>query len=205
MILRCDSALRRHRRQEDQVAELQKGAFSAVETQRADICAAFKKHLEEAAAASEYHRKLVSDAYDKYGSLTAEWNALHDRGRTVTAAKIESFIQRAKRSRFQMSSDFQQDKNLPSRNQSAQPGATYCLSGVTQYVHIVCTESKGKRYSNTKLSRNHVFIRDEGVAGAKTCDGTLSTVAEVLFGRRAPAVPQPSRYRYSYDENGKIL
>lgn len=55
------------------------------------------------------------------------------------------------------------------------------------------------------MSRNQVFIRDERVGGAETCDDTMSAVVEALFGKKSPAIAQPSRYRDGYDEGGKQL
>lgn len=66
-------------------------------------------------------------------------------------------------------------------------------------------ESLGKRNEVCKLFRNFALVRDERVAGAKTCDDTLSSVSEGLLCRKVPTVRQPSRYRDGYDKNGKIL
>eukprot|EP00173_Palmaria_palmata_P004911 Plantae.Rhodophyta-Palmaria_palmata.ctg7694.p1 GENE.Plantae.Rhodophyta-Palmaria_palmata.ctg7694~~Plantae.Rhodophyta-Palmaria_palmata.ctg7694.p1 ORF type:complete len:106 (+),score=7.59 Plantae.Rhodophyta-Palmaria_palmata.ctg7694:644-961(+) len=103
-----------------------------------------------------------------------------------------------------MSSDYQQDKQLPSWNSSPQPDQTYYLSGLTHYVHIICAASCGEATGRSRLSKNHVFIRDERVSGPNTCDDTLSTAAEFLLGRKSPAIAQPPICETGYDANGKV-
>lgn len=105
---------------------------------------------------------------------------------------------------FQIPSDYRQDKSLPSCNMTAQPGATYYMSSITHYVHIYCLESCGRRKGSSKLSRNLVFVRDERVAGAKTCKDTLSTMAEDLYDRKHTSVPLPPRYRTGYGPYVKL-
>lgn len=117
------------------------------------------------------------------------WEKLHIKDDPSTEDEIDTFCERASKFDFQMSSDFQQDKLLQCWNSSPQPGQTYYMSGVTQYIHIFCMESCGLPTGPTKLSRNLIFVRDERVGGPKMCDDTLSTAAEALFCRPAPAVP----------------
>lgn len=38
------------------------------------------------------------------------------------------------------------------------------------------------------MSQNLAFVRDEAVAGPKTCDDTLSNGVEALFGRKSHKV-----------------
>lgn len=66
---------------------------------------------------------MICDAPEKYCTISGDWEALR-RDEAVTPEAIETFVQKAKFLKFQLSSDFQQDKLLPSWNLSPQPGPT---------------------------------------------------------------------------------
>eukprot|EP00173_Palmaria_palmata_P000973 Plantae.Rhodophyta-Palmaria_palmata.ctg15033.p1 GENE.Plantae.Rhodophyta-Palmaria_palmata.ctg15033~~Plantae.Rhodophyta-Palmaria_palmata.ctg15033.p1 ORF type:complete len:143 (-),score=25.37 Plantae.Rhodophyta-Palmaria_palmata.ctg15033:295-723(-) len=127
-----------------------------------DIQKSLVCHFEEARQATKFHKRSTSDAYKNYKDITTKLEQIHV-DEDVSEADIENFIDAASDYDFQMSSDYQQDKLLPSWNESPQPGQTYYMSGVTQYVHIFCMESCGLSSNDTELSRNLVFVRDERV------------------------------------------
>ena len=182
---------------------LRQDAIAKLKEELEEVDATFEAHKAEASEAIAFHKALIAPAADIYKEISSSWNDLHKQS-DPSDETIDAFIDLACKFVFQMSSDYQQDKSIPSWNMSPQPGATYYLSALTQYVHIICLESCGKRNDSSKKSRNLVFVRDERVAGAKTCDDTLSTMAEALYGRKRPASSQPPRYRTGYGPNGKL-
>lgn len=196
--------LRRHKQQSDLGTKPRQDVIKTIEKEIEDLDRGDTEHLEEAKEAVDHHKDQIKPAHSDFSSLASEWDALH-RSMDPTEEEIEGFIDKASEFVFQMSCDFQQDKLIPSWNQSPQPGPTYYMSGITQYVLIFCMESCGLSTGPSKLSRNLAFVRDERVAGPKTCDDTLSAAVEALFGRRAPAQPAPPRYRTGYDAGGRIL
>lgn len=107
--------------------------------------------------------------------------------------------------RFDMSTDHQQDKVIPCWNRSAQPGATYFMSNVIHYVHIICLHSCGHEAGFTRFSRNMVYTRSEEVNVTKTSDDIISTVADVLLGSKVPKYPPPPMFKSSCNKDGKVL
>lgn len=96
---------------------------------------------------------------------------------------IEKFVEVGSGMSFDRSSDYQQDKMLSSWGQSPQARSTYQLTGVTNYVHIICMESCGLPTEPSGHFLNLVYIRDERVGGSISSEDTLSTIAEALLGR----------------------
>lgn len=131
-------------------------------------------------------------------------------GKNATAEYIAAFIQSIYLSEgpglwFDVSIDYQQDNLVTSLRQSPQPGPTYYLSGVSNFVHRMCMESCGKAQGPSRFSRNLVYIRDERVAVSKTSDDMLSTIAHALLGRSKSSAIQPSPYSTGYDKDGLIV
>lgn len=67
---------------------------------------------------------------------------------------------------FEMSSDYQQEKSVPSWNSSPQPKPTNCISGITYYVHIFCAESRGDASGPSRISINIFYTRSKRVGGS---------------------------------------
>lgn len=57
---------------------------------------------------------------------------------------IEKLVDNASAHEFDISSDYQQDKSILSWNSSPRPGATYFMSAITHYVHIIVLDSLGE-------------------------------------------------------------
>lgn len=105
----CDNDFLRHRQQSDLGAFLRQEAITAVKTHRSDVQAVLKAHLDDAYAASSYHKALVGNFHSIYADFTADWIALHAKDGSIAAEMTEAFVQKAKKLSFLMSSDFQQD------------------------------------------------------------------------------------------------
>jgi len=119
-------------------------------------------------------------------------------------ATTKEFIEDASNSWFDVSSDYQQDKAIPSWNLSPQPGPTYFMSGETYYVHILCMESCGDASGPTRFSRNIVYSRSECVGGSKTSDDTLSTLTDALLGAAGIGCADPELYRSGFGPDGRL-
>lgn len=103
----------------------------------------------------------------------------------------DDLIQHASREWFDVSSDYQQDKSVPSRNPSPQPNSTFFMSGETHYVHILCVESSGETTGTSRFSRNIVYTRSERVGGSKSSDDALSKLAYMLGGGSVVDIESP--------------
>eukprot|EP00171_Calliarthron_tuberculosum_P003814 IDg3814t1 len=200
-----EQSFKRHRQQNDQGTLSRQAAIVALQKQMVDLETEHDAHLKKAAVAVQHHKDLISPARKLYDEICAAWSELTRPGHVATEAKIDTFCELASAYVIEVSSDFQQDKLIPAWNDSPQPGTTYCMSGITFYIHILCFESCGYAAGPSRLSRNLVFVRDERVAGPKTCDDTLSTAVEALFGRKSPAFSQPPRFRTGYNGDGKLI
>lgn len=165
-----------------------------------DLDAAIESHEEEAGRATEHHNQCVSATASKYGHLQRKFLEIMDMtavGQQPTSgamAKPAAFINEACDGWLDVSSDYQQDTQLPSWHESPQPGPTYFMSGDTHYVHIFCVESCGEASGDSRLSRNVVYTRSERDGGSKSSDDTLSTLCDMLRGGLTPGVGDPPVY-----------
>eukprot|EP00171_Calliarthron_tuberculosum_P004486 IDg4486t1 len=196
-------SLKRHESQSDCGIDRMM-AIKDVKTSLADHEIALKRHTEEAGRASKFHKDCVATAFTSYASVAAHWESLMTKGSPVNDAELNQFCEESSSLWLDVSTDYQQDKAVPSWKESAQPGPTYYLSGVTNYIHIIVIESCGMSTGPTRFSRNLVYIRDERFAGSKTSDDTLSTIADALLSRSSPSAKQPSKFRSGYNAGGKI-
>lgn len=203
--LRADrQSLKRHEQQSDRTLD-RLAAIKELEISVSEHEAALKLHRDIAGKASKFHKDCVDTAYSNHQETLSSWNDLMALGSDASDSDIEAFVLASGDGWFDMSSDYQQDKSFPSWRQSAQPGPTYYLSGVTNYVHIIVQESCGLSTGPTRKSRNIVYIRDERVAGSKTSDDTLSTICDSLLAPPGPTAEQPSKFRTGYDIDGKLM
>lgn len=101
---------------------------------------------------------------------------------------------------FDVRSDLQDGKHILGWNASPQTGPAYVLYVATHCVHIICIDSRGEESGAHRRSRNQVYVRSENVAGAKTSDDVLSTLADALVGNQGPSYPQPLLYRPGYED-----
>lgn len=146
----------------------------------------------------------MAEAPGLYEAVSDQFTEFMQLGEAATDADIARMAASAASLRFEISSDYQQDKAIPAWNLSPQPGPTYFMSSITHYVHIICMDSCGKAFGSSTHSRNVVYARSEETAGHKTCDDTLSTVADALLGSCAPNFPQPRLFRSGYDADGIV-
>lgn len=100
---------------------------------------------------------------------------------------------------FEIPKDYQQDNLISSWRQLSQSGTTYHLSGILHYVHLMCLESNEKSQRPSQLSRNLIYIFEDRIAGSKTGDKTLSTIADVFLGSSKPTAVQPKLLPSGYD------
>jgi len=121
-------SLKRHAQQNDQGSlTRQQAVAESVQTIK-DLDAAIASHEEEAGRAIEHHNQCVSAAASKYGHLQSKFLEILDMtavGQQLTSgvmAKQAAFINEACDGWLDVSSDYQQDKQLPSWHESPQPG-----------------------------------------------------------------------------------
>ena len=159
------------------------------------MTAALEDHKAEAARALAYHRNCLSGAAARYADLSTRFGQIlaissETRPPTMTDdATTKEFIEDASNSWFDVSSDYQQDKVVPSWNESPQPGPTYFMSGETHYVHIFCAESCGYPTGPPRFSRSLIYSRSERVGGSKSSDRRRAARWPRHRHRGATAVP----------------
>jgi len=196
--------LKRHEQQSDKGCLTRQKALEETVQVIKDLEAAAKSHTDEAGRAMEIHRKCVSGAAGKYARLTTkflqlmEMTGVGQQPTTDATAKQDSFIGEASSDWFDVSCDYQQDKQMPAWNRSPQPGPTYFMSGETHYVHIFCVESCGVSSGSDRLSRNIVYTRSERDGGSKSSDDTLSTLCDMLRGGVTVGVGDPPVFRSGF-------
>lgn len=201
----ASKSLQREKQQHDRtIPRLQ--AIRRHEEEVSDLSFALEAHLEAAAGAIEHHNSCIKPAAAIYRELSERFQELCNKKVNASDPRWVQFTRDASSSWLDVSSDYQQDKAVPAWNRSPQPGPTYYLSGMTNYVHIFvlhsCGEAARSDNDDTRLSRNIVYIREESVAGSKGSDDTLSTLSDCLVGSQYPASLQPEVYRKGYDALG---
>eukprot|EP00170_Pyropia_yezoensis_P001602 contig_6943_g1606 len=202
--------LKRHLQQNDQATMDGHEAVQATRLVVTDLEGALKRHKNEAGRAIAYHKRCITGAAKRYAELVA---MLEEVVSNVTAvekpserhlALTDDLISKASKQWFDVSSDYQQDTAVPSRNRSPQPGPTYFMSGETHYGHIFCAERCGETTGPTRFSRNLVYSRSERVGGSKSSDDTLSTLADMLLGGVHLGGGCPPLFRTGYGPDGPI-
>lgn len=202
-------SLKRHLQQPDQASMQRQDAIQEVKTTIAHLEDAARRHKDEASCAIQYHKNVIEGAAKKYEELASLFNKslsnapMEDTDAEQVAA-TESIITQASKGWFEVSSDYQQDKAVPSWNQSPQPGPTYFMSGETHYVHIFCAESCGETTGQTRYSRNLVYTRSERVGGSKSSDDTLSTLSDMLLGGLSIGSADPPIFRSGFGVDGLL-
>lgn len=203
-------ALKRQLQQNDQATVGRQDAVRANRAVIADLEGALERHKKEASSALEYHMQCIGGAAKRYEDLASSFLNVVSSWRTVERPSDgpshadEAFIRRASEEWFDISSDYQQDKSVPSWNRSPQPGPTYFMSGETHYVHIFCAESCGGTTGPSRFSRNLVYSRSERVGGSKSSDDTLSTLADMLLGRVNLGDGVPPLFRTGFGPEGPL-
>lgn len=87
---------------------------------------------------------------------------------------------------FDISSDYQQNKPIPAQRDLLQTGPTYYLTAETFFLHIFFANTLGVGNRPTKLGRIIVYTQCKEAADAKTCNETISTLVDLLFGYWKP-------------------
>eukprot|EP00170_Pyropia_yezoensis_P005454 contig_22133_g5468 len=111
---------------------------------------ALQEHKDEASVALRFHKQALSNAAAKYEALVNMFNVVMSttpqdvEGTDLQQHDMDNLVSLASKDWFEVSSDYQEDKSVPSWNQSPQPGPTYFMSGETHYIHIFCLESCGQ-------------------------------------------------------------
>lgn len=136
-----NSALKKHGMQDDQGSMSRVTAIDDEKAALLDLKVERKRHRNEASAAMEVHKKCTIHVAKQYAEVEDAYNLFLRKGRSATALDMERVADAAMGLKFDMSTDFRQDKGIPFWNRSAQPGATYFMSNVTHYVHILCLHS----------------------------------------------------------------
>lgn len=149
-------------------------------------------------------KECTHNAPASYGKVEKAYDELIANGRSVTEADIEKMADAAMNLRFDMRTDYQQDKVIPCWNRSAHPGDTFFMSNETHFLHILCMHFCGHESGVTRFSRNIIYSRSEEVCGAKTSGDTLSTITDALLGAREPKLTQPPFSRTGYNKDRKI-
>lgn len=203
-VARAEQSLKRHKQQADQGTLSRISAIVAVEQQRKDAAAELDRHRKESSAAMEMYKARVQKAPADYSALCQKYTAFMELGQSATTADIEAMADAACSLRFDVISDYQQDKHIPAWNLSPQPGPTYFMSAGTHFVHIICFDSCGEASGSHRHSRNLVYTRSEEVSGSNMSDDTLSTLGDALLGSPGPNYPHSYLVRSGYDVDGKI-
>lgn len=168
------------------------------------------RHASKAASAIKNHKDSIEGGTKRYDGLSQKFNKLmslvssEEQPSSRILTETDDLIQHASREWFDVSSDYQQDKSVPSRNPSPQPNSTFCMSGETHYVHILCVESCGETTGASCFSRNIVYTRSERVGGSKSSDDTLSTLADMLGGGSVVDMESPPVLRTGYGSDGAL-
>jgi len=204
------ASIKRHRQQNDQGSDERQAAIRELQIQLSDIQAEKKAHLDEAQAAKEHYAAVKKGAHGKYSALVDDWNRLREQYNqgAMTADDLAAFAKKAAGSEFVMEHDYQQDKHVPSWNQSPQPGPTNFMSHDTIYVHIILSQSLGLSDGPTRFGRNYMYTRHQCLGDGqnslnKDSDDTASTILHFLSGNPETG-HNPPQFRPGYDEDGPI-
>ena len=171
----------------------------------ADIAREEKLHGIEAGEAQQAYRNTIKDAHKMYSEFCQAWDGLLrgapsmgpaelDKAIDIFCILVAGFI-------FVFSSDYQQDKMWPAWNSSPQPGPTYFLSKITEYVMLICAESCGETEGKSRFGRNRAYLRQETIGGAKDANDTVSTLFDFLLAVRGTTCEQPPLHRSGYSED----
>lgn len=168
------------------------------------------EHKNEASRAMDSYKSAIAGSHSRYRDMAAAFHASISEGVGASPQKrsdlAKNFAKLASGFIFNVSSDYQMDKHVPQWNCSPQPSPTYFMSKRTLFVHIFSVESLGETTGDTRFQRNRVYVREERVGGSKTSDDTISTLFELLFGRKTPITPQPKLLRTGFRfADGKIV
>ena len=203
--------LKRHLQQPDQATMERIDAVSGVRRIIYDLETALDGHKAEANRDISYHKTCVSGATQRYERLATQFQSVLDNmgamdmcTQSPLCKEEEELCLSSSMEWHVVSSDHQQDKLVPSWNESPQPGPTYFMSGEAHYVHIFCAESCGYPTVPPHFSRNLVYCRSERVGGSKSSVDTLSTLADVLLGGPAIGTEVPPLYRSGYGPEGLL-
>lgn len=207
----ANQTLKRHRQRSDQESLDRRQAIKDTLRLINDVEQAMVSRKDNAASAIAYHHWCVDHAAERYRKLSEMFEAvlsdeaMQDQPTDLSMSnEKELMCQRASDEWHDVSSDYQQDKAVPSWSLSPQPGLTYCTSGETHYVHIFCDESCGEAAGASRFSRNVVYSRSEVMGGAKSSDDTLSTLCDLLLGRTHIGGDDPPVFRSGYGPEGAV-
>lgn len=117
-------SLKRHEQQSDRGIDRMM-TIKDVKMSLADHENAMRRHSEEAGGASKFHKDCVSTAFNSYTSVSAQWESLMEKGSSATEDEFTQFCNDSSSLWLDVSTDYQQDKSIPSWRESPQPGPTY--------------------------------------------------------------------------------
>lgn len=206
----ANQTLKRHKQQDDQGSSQRQEVMSQVRLTTSQLEDALRRHKSEASCAITYHKDAVTGVEQRYDDLAKRFATVmrsvpvDEQPSDMDRSAQEDLIRHASEEWFETSSDYQQDKSVPSWNKSPQPGPTYFISGETHYVHMFCAESCGEAAGPSRFSRNLVYTRSERIGGSKSSDDTLSTLCDMLLGGVRIACSNPPRYRTGFGPNGEV-
>ena len=202
----CEITLDLERRQGSQTAT-RKATIAELEQSLLDIGVEWGLHTDEAHEAQEAYHASCNGAHNLYAKLCSEWSAVLTREANADEKlheHVDHFCKLAAAYVFVISSDYQQDKLWPAWNSSPQPGPTYFLSKITEYIQIICAESCGETDGDTRYGRNRAYMRQETIGGAKDANDTISTLVDFLMAPRIASCKQPALHRTGYSEESPL-
>lgn len=202
---------RRHEQQHDRGTISRQRAIFDHKTEIEELEEELKTYRNAADKDVQYHRDCIVDAHDKYVVALHKYLKLcqhsctDDGNGTTLAVDIEKFADSASKLWVYLSSEYQQDKSIPTWNRFPQLGPTYYPSGLTHYIHIIFFEIFGRSTGTIRFSRNVVYTRNEEIGGAKVGDDNFSAVSNELLDYSHPLCNQLRMYRSGYDQHGPII
>lgn len=180
-------ALKRQQRQRHQGSLTCHNAIQRIRMVTADLEAVLNRHRKAASGAIEYLKKSIEGAATRYKDLATIFadvtknDPIDDPQEDLHLTATEDTIRKAIEEWYEMSSDCQQNKSVPSWNQLPRTGPKPFISGETHYMHIFCDESAGDTSGLSRYLGYLVYSRIERVGGSKSSDDTLSTLADKLL------------------------
>lgn len=113
--------MKRHMQQPDQGSLIRRDAIKDTRINIDDLEDALKQHKEEAAQAIKYHKDRVTGAAERYEELVALFHEVmssvvtdQEREPNEQPTATDLLIDKASKGWFEVSSYYQQDKNVPS-------------------------------------------------------------------------------------------
>ena len=197
-----DASLRKHRLHTEDAGSLERQAAVRELTQeREQLQCELEEHRALAAHAQLLYRERLSGSRSDYLKLCETYFDLL--GDDSDGNAVLAFAREASKLMFNLDADYQQDKSYPHWGVSPQPGPTYFMSKVTEYVHIIVAHNCGISDGISRLSRNVIYIRGQQCAGSKDCNDTVFTIFDYLANGMSTH-PDPPLLRTGFNEDGSV-